>query len=101
MSQKMIISNSGHRSNWAVKKGEANYHPLLGHAYFSDEIFSDHPELWELRSDDPHTLLEGFENGIKIAGENGDFIGIPNKGNDLYYLTSILVSLRSICALNA
>jgi len=39
----------------------------------------DHPELWELRSDDPQTLLEGFENGIKIAGENGDFIGIPNK----------------------
>ena len=53
--------------------------------FFSDEIFSDHPELWELRSDDPQTLLEGFENGIKIAGENGDFIGIPNKGNDLYY----------------
>ena len=51
----------------------------------SDEIFSDHPELWELRSDDPQTLLEGFENGIKIAGENGDFIGIPNKGNDQYY----------------
>jgi len=39
----------------------------------------DHPELWELSSDHPHTLLEGFENGIKIAGEDGDFIGVPNK----------------------
>ena len=58
--------------------------PFVG-CFLSDEIFSDHPELWELRSDDPQTLLEGFENGIKIAGENGDFIGIPNKGNDLYY----------------
>lgn len=39
----------------------------------------DWPELWTLSDDDPQTILEGFERGMSIAGENADFIGIPVK----------------------
>ena len=37
----------------------------------------NHSELWELGSGNPQTILEGFEQGIKQATEDGDFIGIP------------------------
>ena len=80
-----ILRPSTMKHNLWVIDYDANDRPFSRDDHFSDEIFSDHPELWELRSDDPQTLLEGFENGIKIAGENGEFIGIPNKGNDHYH----------------
>ena len=37
----------------------------------------NHSELWELGSGNPQTILEGFEQGIKQATEDGDFIGTP------------------------
>jgi len=37
----------------------------------------DHPEIWELPKNDAQTILEGFERGLKVAGENGQFIGKP------------------------
>jgi len=39
----------------------------------------DFPELFELGPEDPDTLLKVFLQGKKTAGENGDFIGVPNK----------------------
>lgn len=47
----------------------------------------DHPELWTIPADGPQTILEGFEAGLKVAGEDGKFIGIPVK-NDAGILTS-------------
>jgi len=39
----------------------------------------DHPELWTLPATEAQTILEGLERGMKIAGEDGKFIGVPVK----------------------
>lgn len=39
----------------------------------------DHPDLWELPADDAQTILEALDRGLKIAGADGDFIGVPVK----------------------
>jgi len=39
----------------------------------------DYPKLWTIPEGDAMTILEGFERGLKIAGESGPFIGIPQK----------------------
>ena len=77
-----ISQSNGHRGQISQSNGHRVEDKDILCTQNRLQHFSDHPELWELRSDDPQTLLEGFENGIKIAGENGDFIGVPNKGND-------------------
>ena len=41
----------------------------------------DHPELWKLADDEAQTILEGLERGMKISGEDGNFIGVPVKND--------------------
>ena len=53
----------------------------------------DFPELFELGPEDPDTLLKVFLQGKKTAGENGDFIGVPNKNEKVSFIYEFVGSL--------